>query len=123
MLEASCFRKIKDCEEDSLGRVGSRKLPHNTKIMGSKVILTTGANRGIGFSIVQALAQRSSGLVLLVASRSKVNANKAISRLQELGLKANFQPIELDVTNDDSIKAAVDEVKAKYGKLDGKKVR
>lgn len=88
--------------------------------MASKVILTTGANRGIGFSIVQALAQRSSGLVLLVASRSKENANEAISQLQTLGLEAEFQPIVLDVTNDDSIEAAVDEVKAKHGKLDGK---
>lgn len=87
--------------------------------MTSKIILTTGANRGIGFAIVQALAQRSSSLTLLVASRSKDNANQAVSQLQELGLKAHFQPIELDVTNDDSIKSAVEEVKAKYGKLDG----
>lgn len=88
--------------------------------MASRVILTTGANRGIGFSIVQALAQRSTGLVLLVASRSKANASEAVSQLQALGLEADFQPIELDVTNDDSIKAAVGEVKSKYGKLDGK---
>ncbi|KAK4506716.1 hypothetical protein PRZ48_000449 [Zasmidium cellare] len=87
-------------------------------IMASKVILTTGANRGIGFSIVQALAQRSSDLTLLVASRSKDNASEAVSQLQGLGLKADFQPIELDVTSDDSIKSAIKEVKAKYGKLD-----
>lgn len=97
-------------------------LPFKIRVMASKVILTTGANRGIGFSIVQALAQRSSGLVLLVASRSKANAIEAVSQLQELGLKADFQPIELDVANDDSIKSAVGEVKSKYGKLDGKTV-
>lgn len=88
--------------------------------MAGKIILTTGANRGIGFSIVQALAKRSSNLTLLVASRSKDNASEAVSQLQGLGLKADFQPLELDVTNDNSIKKAVEEVRSKYGKLDGK---
>ena len=88
--------------------------------MASKIILTTGANRGIGYSIVQALAQRSTDLTLLVGARSKKNAEEAVAQLQELGLKADFQPLELDVTSDDSIKGAVEEVKAKHGKLDGK---
>lgn len=88
--------------------------------MSNKIILVTGANRGIGFSIVQALAQRSSGLCLLVASRSIENANTAVKHLKDSNPNTDFHPIELDVSSDKSVKAAVDMIKDKFGKLDGK---
>ena len=83
----------------------------------SKVILITGANRGIGFCIAQAIAQRTEQCSILVASRDLSSAEDAISKFQDL--KATFQPIALDVTNDESIKACLETIKISHGRLDG----
>ena len=83
----------------------------------SKVILITGANRGIGFCIAQAIAQRTEQCCMLVASRNLSSAEDAISKFQDL--KATFQPIALDVTNDESIKACLETIKISHGRLDG----
>jgi NAD(P)-dependent dehydrogenase (short-subunit alcohol dehydrogenase family) len=84
----------------------------------SKVILITGASRGIGFCIAQAIAQRSESCCILVASRDVSSAENAISQLQDL--KAIFQPVALDVTSDDNIKACLETIKSTHGRLDGK---
>jgi NAD(P)-dependent dehydrogenase (short-subunit alcohol dehydrogenase family) len=83
----------------------------------SKVILITGANRGIGFCIAQGIAQRLEGCCILVASRDLSAAEDAISKLQHL--KATFEPVELDVTSDDSIKACLEAIGKTHGRLDG----
>jgi NAD(P)-dependent dehydrogenase (short-subunit alcohol dehydrogenase family) len=83
----------------------------------SKVILITGANRGIGFCIAQAIAQRSEDCCILVASRNLSSAEDAITKLQDL--KATFHPIALDVTSDDSIKACLKTIEINHGRLDG----
>ena len=87
--------------------------------MGPRIILVTGGNRSIGFGTVQALAQRSSENTIVIASRQKANAEKAILELQVMGLEAPFFPLSLDVTDDESIRAAVAEVGREFGKLDG----
>jgi NAD(P)-dependent dehydrogenase (short-subunit alcohol dehydrogenase family) len=85
----------------------------------SKVILVTGANRGIGFCIAQSLAQRSpDSYTILLASRDISSAENAIANI--LDTKVTLQPIALDVTSDDSIRACLDNVKERYGRLDGK---
>ena len=83
----------------------------------SKVILITGANRGIGFCIAQRIAERLEDCCILVTSRNKSAAEDAISKLQHL--KATFDPIELDVTSDDSIKDCLETIRTNYGRLDG----
>lgn len=85
----------------------------------AKTILVTGGNRSIGFGIVQRLAQRSSENNIIIASRQKENAEKAISELQALGFKNPLHAISLDITDDESIRNAVAEVDQKFGKLDG----
>ena len=87
--------------------------------MSPKTILVTGGNRSIGFGIVQSLAQRSSENTIIIASRQKANAKKAIYELKDMGLTSMFYPLVLDVTQDDSIRAAVAEVYQEFGKLDG----
>ena len=84
----------------------------------SKVILITGANRGIGLCIVQRIAQRAEGFRVLVASRDVSAAAEAISHLD--GLKVTLQPVALDVTSDDSIRPCLEDIESKHGKLDGK---
>ncbi|KXT10441.1 hypothetical protein AC579_7897 [Pseudocercospora musae] len=86
--------------------------------MENKIILVTGANRGIGFSIVQAVSLRSSDVTLLVAARTYTKAQDAVDQLRSHGVKAPLQPLELDVTQDDSVSKAVTSVGEKYGCLD-----
>ena len=88
--------------------------------MSPKVILVTGGNRSIGFGIVRSLAQRSSENTIIIASRDKANAERAIVDLQNMGLKSPFYPLAFDISSDDSIRSAVAEVREKFGKLDGR---
>jgi NAD(P)-dependent dehydrogenase (short-subunit alcohol dehydrogenase family) len=108
-------------EDDSvsLKSLTNQSTKHHTKTFPSmsKVILITGANRGIGFCIAQGIAQRLEGCCILVASRDLSAAEDAISKLRHL--KATFEPVELDVTSDDSIKACLESIRTKYGRLDG----
>lgn len=79
--------------------------------MEKKVILVTGANRGIGKEICRQMATRDWQVV--VASR-KLEAAKTVC--EQIGHEAF--PIQLDVTDEESVKAAAETVRTKYGKLD-----
>ena len=87
--------------------------------MTAKTILITGGNRGIGFGIVQRLAQRSDINTIIIAARKKEDGEKAIAEMRNLGHDSSFHAMALDVTDDESIHAAVAEVVDKFGKLDG----
>lgn len=80
----------------------------------SKTALVTGATRGIGYETVRQLAQ--TGVHTLLAGRDRAKAVEAALKLQGEGLPV--EAIALDVTNDASIAAAVDEVAKKFGHLD-----
>jgi len=86
----------------------------------AQVILYTGANRPLGSAILQATALRLPSATYLLGSRSSQAGKEAIEELKKLGVEAHIEVLELDVSKDSSIFAAVETVKAKYGKLDGK---
>ncbi|KAL6308517.1 hypothetical protein BKA93DRAFT_762875 [Sparassis latifolia] len=83
-----------------------------------RTILITGANRGIGFSVVQGLALQKLDDQLVLAARSIDKANGAIAELRKLGLTSDIHSLALDVTDDVSIRAAEQTVRGRYGKLD-----
>lgn len=87
--------------------------------MMSPIILVTGANRGIGFAIVQATSLRVPNATYLLACRSQDAGEKSIEDLKNLGITAKLDVIVLDVTDDASIIDAKDQVEKKYGVLDG----
>ena len=89
----------------------------------SRVTLITGANRGIGFSILQALAQRSPFDQYLLDARNLASGEKAVIQLRELGITARIDVVALDVTSDESIQAAEGNIRSKFGKLDGKSIQ
>ncbi len=80
----------------------------------SRIALVTGATRGIGFETVRQLA--AEGIHVLLAGRERGKAVEAALKLQAEGLPV--EAIALDVTRDDSIAAAADEIARKHGRLD-----
>ncbi len=80
-----------------------------TKI--ARIALVTGANQGIGLQIATDLA--ASGLTVLLASRNPDRGAAAARTID-----GDVHPIQLDVTDDASIRAAVAQVEQQFGRLD-----
>ena len=80
-----------------------------------KSALVTGANKSIGFEVARQLAQN--GIYVYLGSRNLDNGIAAINKLNAAGLK-NVEAIQLDVTNDESVKNARAEIGKKTQVLD-----
>lgn len=79
-----------------------------------RIALVTGANRGIGFEICRQLAGR--GVHTLLSGRNPESVAGAADRLAAAGLPV--EPLVLDVTEPEGIRAAADEIEGKFGCLD-----
>jgi 3-oxoacyl-[acyl-carrier protein] reductase len=79
-----------------------------------KIILVTGANKGIGFATVRACAR--AGHTVLLGSRDPERGAEAVARLAADDLAAS--PVQLDVTDPASVDAAAARVEAEHGRLD-----
>lgn len=55
-----------------------------------------------------------------MGTRSLDSGAQALRELRQQGLKSDVELVELDVTEDDSIRIAVEFLHRKYGKIDGK---
>lgn len=77
----------------------------------NKVVLVTGANKGIGFAIASELAAR--GLTVLVGARDAARGEAAAKRIA-----GDARALELDVTRADSIAAAAARIRRELGRLD-----
>lgn len=73
--------------------------------------LVTGANQGVGLQIAKALA--ADGYIVYVGSRNLSNGEKAAA---EIGVNAHA--VQLDVTQQSSISAAVELIEKESGRLD-----
>ena len=80
----------------------------------TRVALITGANKGIGYEIARGLCKQD--FEVLIGCRDHDRGAAAVANLAEQGCKTTS--IVLDVTQDDSILRAVEEITAKYGRLD-----
>ncbi|KAI5926012.1 hypothetical protein F4810DRAFT_708095 [Camillea tinctor] len=79
------------------------------------IALITGANGGIGKAIATILAERH-GYHVIIGSRNEKNGIDALNELKDRGLSASA--VQLDLTSDESIYAAVEKIKKEYGRLD-----
>jgi 2-deoxy-D-gluconate 3-dehydrogenase len=79
--------------------------------LSGRVAVVTGGNGGIGLGMAKGLA--AAGASVVVAAR---NAEKAEAAVAALGAGSNF--IALDVADESSCKALIDETVARYGRLD-----
>jgi NAD(P)-dependent dehydrogenase (short-subunit alcohol dehydrogenase family) len=88
--------------------------------MSDRVVLVTGANRGIGYEAIKYLSQQLPSSTILLSSRSEKNGDEAISKMKE-SLPShkfdNVKVIQLDITDSTSLSSAVSTIKEKYGKL------
>jgi NAD(P)-dependent dehydrogenase (short-subunit alcohol dehydrogenase family) len=80
-----------------------------------KSVLITGANRSIGLETAKQLSEK--GFLIYLGCRNLDNGEAVVKRLNENGFH-NILPIEIDVTNPDTILAAKNRVEKEQGKLD-----
>jgi len=79
-----------------------------------QVALVTGANRGIGREIAQALA--SAGAVVMIAARDINSLDLVKNQIESTG--GACEKIEIDVTNALQVRQAIDQIVLQHGKLD-----
>jgi 3-oxoacyl-[acyl-carrier protein] reductase len=80
-----------------------------------KVVLITGGSKGIGFGIAEALVSKQARVA--ITSRSKKSAEDAAAKLNRFG-KGEAIGIQSDVSDAQAQQQAVQEVLAKWGRLD-----
>jgi NAD(P)-dependent dehydrogenase (short-subunit alcohol dehydrogenase family) len=80
-----------------------------------KSALVTGANKSIGFEVARQLAQK--GIYVYLGSRNLENGIEAVNKLKAEGFN-NVEAIQLDITNDESVKNARAEIGKKTQVLD-----
>jgi len=83
-----------------------------------RVILVTGANKGIGFYVVKKLLNEPfvNNTIILLGSRDLKRGQDA---LEQLGSPSNVHLLQLDMSSTESINQAVSEIQEKYdGQLD-----
>ncbi len=80
-----------------------------------KKVLITGANKSIGFETAKQLLRED--YYVFLGSRDLENGQQAVEKLKAEGLQ-NVEPIQIDVSNDESVKAARMEIGKKTDVLD-----
>jgi hypothetical protein len=87
------------------------------KPSGPVVVLITGANQGLGFQAARQLAAQS-GWHILIGARDAARGQEAVQKIAAERPKSKVEFIQIEVTSDESIAAAVKSVETKFGKLD-----
>ena len=84
------------------------------------IALVTGGNNGIGYEIVKALFESSKPYHVLIGSRSLEKANVAVDNLKKQCPDStnSLEVVQVDLTSDESITQAFEQVKASPGHID-----
>ena len=79
------------------------------------IVLVTGGNQGIGLSVATQLA-KDHGYHVIIGSRNAAAGEKAAASITTGGFSASS--VQLDITSDESITAAVNHINRNFGVLD-----
>jgi NAD(P)-dependent dehydrogenase (short-subunit alcohol dehydrogenase family) len=80
----------------------------------NKIVLITGANKGIGFEVARQLGKQK--CTVLVGARDAKLGEEAAAKLSKEEIDARF--VELDVTHRQTIEAARVQIEKEFGRLD-----
>lgn len=88
--------------------------------MALGIVLITGANSGVGLATTKALVSASSDYHVIIAARSlaKAQSAKVEVEAEHPGSTSRLSPLQLDVTDGDSIVRACESVHKDFGCLD-----
>lgn len=81
-----------------------------------RVAVVTGANSGIGFEAVRALAKRGASVILAVRNLEKGEA--AVAKIRAAQASADLEVQQLDLASLDSIRTAAEAVKTRRDRID-----
>jgi NAD(P)-dependent dehydrogenase (short-subunit alcohol dehydrogenase family) len=85
--------------------------------LAGKVVLVTGASRGVGFGIAPVFAEAgATGIV--VTARKLESLDAVIKAIKEKGEKTEVLPLACDVSNSEAVRKMFSEIKEKFGRLD-----
>ncbi len=87
----------------------------SSAIASKTIVLITGGNAGIGYEIVKSLASLQPNYQILLGARDIHKGEEAAS---SLGAPTNVNPIQLDVTSDESINLCFKTIEQHFGRLD-----
>ncbi|TAQ89244.1 hypothetical protein B7494_g2445 [Chlorociboria aeruginascens] len=83
-----------------------------------KIVLITGANSGVGYGTSQVIASASPQYHVIMTGRSLEKVKTALSEIEAEGVKGSLSALQLDVTDEASIDAAVLKVTEQFGRID-----
>jgi NAD(P)-dependent dehydrogenase (short-subunit alcohol dehydrogenase family) len=78
-----------------------------------------GANSGVGYATARILASAAEDFHVIMAARSMDKVQKALHELEsDIGVPGKLSALQMDVTDEESIEKAVEEVQRRHGRLD-----
>lgn len=86
--------------------------------LSDKVILITGASKGVGKAIALAFAQSGARGLVLLARSSLAPVQEACLSMQRPGHPLQILTLHVDIANNDQVEAAAKQVEATFGRLD-----
>jgi NAD(P)-dependent dehydrogenase (short-subunit alcohol dehydrogenase family) len=98
----------------------SQSITTSTAMADKQIVLITGGNTGLGLEVVKALYKSDGGYKIIMGSRCISKAEEAIAAVKKETpeSKSELSSLQVDVTSDDSIRKAFEQVSAKHSRLD-----